>query len=130
MEFFLVFSLGVALAIVVIFVLRPGLFSRSSTDYAMLEVMIEESISELEKKQAELIEELEEKQQALLELQEQVIKSIAPVQHQSPKVLAVLELAAEDEDVAGIAKKLGLGLGEVELILELNKDSKTLAESN
>lgn len=130
MEFFLVFSLGVALAIVVIFVLRPGLFSRSSTDYAMLEVMIEESISELEKKQAELIEELEEKQQALLELQEQVIKSIAPVQHQSPKVLAVLELAAEDEDVAGIAKKLGLGLGEVKLILELNKDSKTLAESN
>ena len=130
----MVFSLGVAVAVVVTFVLRPGLFSRSSSDYAMLEVMIEESISELEKKQAAIITEIEEKHQALLELQDQIIKNFVPAERQSPKVLAVLELAAQEHDVAGIAKKLGLGLGEVELILELNKqvdkETKPLAEND
>jgi len=42
----------------------------------------------------------------------------------------VLELAAQGKDVAEVAKKLGLGLGEVELILELNKGEKPLAESS
>ncbi|NMA99977.1 MAG: hypothetical protein GX971_00440 [Firmicutes bacterium] len=130
MEYFLVFSLGVAVSVVVVFVLRPGLFSRPSTDYAMFEVMVEEAISELEQRQAEIIAEIDEKQKALLELQEQIIKSFVPKEHKSPKVLAVLELAAQNQDVAGIAKKLGLGLGEVELILELNKDEKPLAENS
>lgn len=130
MEYFLVFSLGVTLAVVIVFVLRPGLFSRSSSDFALLEVMVEESIAELEKRQAEIIAEIEEKHQALLELQQQIIRSFVPQEQKSPKVMAVLELAAENKDAAAIAKRLGLGLGEVELILELNKDDKPLAESS
>lgn len=130
MEYFLVFSLGVTLAVVIVFVLRPGLFSRSSSDFAVLEVMVEESIAELEKRQAEIIAEIEEKHQALLELQQQIIRSFVPQEQKSPKVMAVLELAAENKDAAAIAKRLGLGLGEVELILELNKDDKPLAESS
>jgi hypothetical protein len=45
-------------------------------------------------------------------------------------VLAVLELAAQEIDAEDIAKKLGLGRGEVELILELNKDGDPLAETS
>ncbi|MCK9525674.1 MAG: hypothetical protein M0R49_07070 [Limnochordia bacterium] len=130
MEFFLVFSLGLAVAIVGIFVLRPGLFTRPNDDYAMLEAVIEESLSELETRQAEILAEIDEKQSALLSLQDQIIASFLPASVQSPKVMAVLELAGEGEDQIGIAKKLGLGLGEVQLILELNKDRKPLAESN
>lgn len=52
-----------------------------------------------------------------------------PEPQKSPKVLAVLELVAQGLDVADIAKKLGLGLGEVELILELNKEGEPLAEN-
>jgi len=42
--------------------------------------------------------------------------------------VAVLELAEEGLDEQTIAKRLGLGTGEVQLILELNKESKSLEE--
>lgn len=121
MEYFLVFSLGIAVAVVVLFVLRPGLFVRPNTDFTVFEAIIEDSVSELEKKQADILAEIESKHRALLELQEQIITNFVPAQAQSPKVLAVLELAAENQDEGIIAKKLGLGLGEVQLILKLNK---------
>jgi hypothetical protein len=40
-----------------------------------------------------------------------------------------LELAQQEDDINVIAKQLGLGVGEVELILELNKEWEMLAES-
>jgi DNA-binding NarL/FixJ family response regulator len=92
-------------------------------------MMVEEAINQLEERQGEILAEIEEQHQALLELQKQIVSSFIPEYQQSPKVLAVLELAAQNKDVADIAKKLGLGLGEVELILELNKESEPLAES-
>ncbi|MDI9484251.1 MAG: hypothetical protein WAO57_12085 [Syntrophomonadaceae bacterium] len=128
MDYFLVFTLGIAVTAVVFFILRPGLFTRSSEDYAMLEAMVEQSMEELETRQAEILQEIEGKHKALLELQEQIMASFIPAAGQSPKVLAVLELAKEEENVSEIAKKLGLGLGEVQLILELNKGSQPLAE--
>jgi hypothetical protein len=94
----------------------------------MLEAMVEQSMEELETRQAEILQEIEGKHKALLELQEQIMASFIPAAGQSPKVLAVLELAKEEENVSEIAKKLGLGLGEVQLILELNKGSQPLAE--
>ncbi|HBN97448.1 MAG TPA: hypothetical protein DDZ66_14245 [Firmicutes bacterium] len=130
MEYFLVFSLGIAATVVVVFVLRPGLFARPNVDFTMYEAVVEESIVELEKRQGEILREIEEKHHALLELQEQIIARFVPPDTQSPKVLAVLELAGQDEDVVNIAKKLGLGVGEVQLILELNKDRKPLVESD
>jgi rRNA maturation endonuclease Nob1 len=130
MEYFLVFSLGIAAAVVVVFVLRPSLFTRPSLDFSMFEAMVEESIAELEKRQEEIVREIEEKHQALLELQEQILARFVPPDTQSPKVLAVLELAREDSDVKNIAKKLGLGVGEVQLILELNKDYDPLVKSD
>jgi len=41
---------------------------------------------------------------------------------QSPRAKKILELQAEGLDVSAIAKKLGIGKGEVSLILELGKD--------
>ena len=41
---------------------------------------------------------------------------------QSPRAKKILELQAEGLDVSAIAKKLGMGKGEVTLILELGKD--------
>ncbi len=130
MEFFLVFSLGIAVSIVGVFIFRPNLFTRPNEDYAMLEAMIEESISELEARQAEIIAEIDEKHRALMKLQEQIIANFLPAHVQSPKVTAVLELMQQGDEVVTIAKKLGLGLGEVQLIAELNKDRKPLAESD
>ncbi|NLL47633.1 MAG: hypothetical protein GX249_03535 [Firmicutes bacterium] len=130
MEFFLVFSLGIAVTIVGVYIIRPSLFTRPNQDYAMLEAVIEESIGELEAKQAEILAEIEEKHNALMKLHEQITASFLPANTQSPKVIAVLELMEQGDDPAQIAKKLGLGLGEVQLILELNKERKTLAESD
>ena len=130
MEFFLVFSLGIAVSIVGVFIFRPNLFTRPNEDYAMLEAMIEESISELEARQAEIIAEIDEKHRALMKLQEQIIANFLPAHVQSPKVTAVLELMQQGDEMVTIAKKLGLGLGEVQLIAELNKDRKPLAESD
>ncbi|HKM43818.1 MAG TPA: hypothetical protein VJZ70_07475 [Limnochordia bacterium] len=130
MEFFLIFLLGIAVAIVGVFIVRPSLFTRPREDYAMLEAVIEESISELETKQAEILAEIDDKHSALMKLQEQIIASFLPANTQSPKITAVLELAEQGDDVVKIAKKLGLGLGEVQLILELNKDREPLAESD
>ncbi|HHT67837.1 MAG TPA: hypothetical protein GXZ85_01105 [Firmicutes bacterium] len=130
MEYFLVFLLGIIVTIISVFVVRPSLFTRPNVDFAMLETVVEESIAQLETRQGEIIKEIEEKHQALLELQEQIIAKFVPADAQSPKVLAVLELAEKNEDLMGIAKKLGLGLGEVELILELNKEREPLAESD
>lgn len=129
MEFFLVFTLGIAVAVLGLFLLRPGLFTRPNTDFSVLEVMVEEALEQLEQRQAEILAEIEEQHNALLELQKQILSSFFPEPQQSPKVLAVLELASQGLDVEQIAKKLGLGVGEVELILELNKDSEPLAES-
>ncbi|WP_461368014.1 DUF6115 domain-containing protein [Candidatus Darwinibacter acetoxidans] len=123
MEYFLVFTLGIATTVLVFFLLKPALFTRPNTDYSVLEMMVEEAINQLEERQGEILAEIEEQHQALLELQKQIVSSFIPEYQQSPKVLAVLELAAQNKDVADIAKKLGLGLGEVELILELNKES-------
>ena len=130
MDYFLVFTLGIAVTAVVFFILRPGLFTRSSEDYAMLEAMVEQSIDELETRQAEIMQEIEGKHRALLELQDQIIANFIPASAQPPKVAAVLELAKHEEDVNEIAKKLGLGLGEVQLILSLNKDPDPLAEND
>lgn len=130
MEFFLVFSLGIAVSIVGVFIFRPNLFTRPNEDYAMLEAMIEESISELEARQAEIIAEIDEKHRALMKLQEQIIANFLPAHVQSPKVTAVLELMQQGDEVVTIAKKLGLGLGEVQLIAELNKDRKPLSSKS
>jgi hypothetical protein len=128
-EYFLVFTLGIAVAVLALFLFRPGLFTRPQNDYAMLEMMIDEAIEQLEKRQQEILAEIEQQHQALLELQKQILSSYMPEPQKSPKVLAVLELVAQGLDVADIAKKLGLGLGEVELILELNKEGEPLAEN-
>ncbi|NMA61622.1 MAG: hypothetical protein GX956_07060 [Firmicutes bacterium] len=130
MEFFLVFMLGMALAVVILFVARPGLFAKPNQDFTYFEVMLEEAIVELEQKQQELLEEIEEQRTALLELHGQLLAAYTPKQNQSPKVLAVLELAKDGQDAAAIGKRLGLGTGEVELILELEKDWKPLAEND
>ena len=124
------FVLGIAATVVVLFVLRPSLFTRPNLDFSIFEAVVEESIAELEKRQGEILREIEQKHQALLELQEQIIARFLPPDTQSPKVLAVLELARQDDDLMNIAKKLGLGVGEVQLILELNKDRQPLAESD
>lgn len=129
MDFFLVFMLGMILAVVIIFVLRPGLFSKSNEEFAYFEVMLEEAVAELEAKQKELLAEIEQQKVALLELHEQLLTAYTPKQDQSPKALAVLELAQEGHDAATIAKRLGLGTGEVQLILNLEKNWKTLAEN-
>ena len=130
MEFFLVFALGMIVAVLALFLIRPGLFARPHLDYSVLEMMGEEALNQLEERQQAILAEIEEQQRILLQLQDQIVKSFLPESHKSPKVLAVLELAAQGKDVAEVAKKLGLGLGEVELILELNKGEKPLAESS
>ncbi|HHY10003.1 MAG TPA: hypothetical protein GX528_05495 [Firmicutes bacterium] len=128
MEFFLVFLLGMALVVVILFIARPGLFTRSGPDFALFEVMAEEAMAELEARQQEFLEEIEKRHASLLELHNQMVRVFLPERTKSPKVVAVLELAEEGLDEQTIAKRLGLGTGEVQLILELNKESKSLEE--
>lgn len=129
MEFFLVFVLGIILTIVLLFLIRPSLFSKPTQDFTYFEVMLDEAIAELEERQQSILDEIEEQKKALLQLHEQLLSAYAPKASQSPKALAVLELAKEGHEVASIAKRLGLGTGEVQLILDLEKDWKTLAEN-
>ncbi len=121
MEFFLVFLLGIVLAVVVLFVVRPGLFTRTNQDFSLFEVMLEESLEEFEQRQNQLLDELEQRQKELIELQQKIINNFAPEQIQSPKVASVMSLQAQGHDDETIAKKLGLGIGEVQLILSLDK---------
>lgn len=129
MEFFLVFILGIVLAMVVLFIVRPGLFTRSNQDFTLFEVMLEESLEEFENRQKQLISELEQRQNELAELQQKIINSVAPEKVQSPKIISVLNLQAEGYDDESIAKKLGLGIGEVQLILSLDKTKESLDEN-
>ncbi|NLJ80642.1 MAG: hypothetical protein GX335_06440 [Firmicutes bacterium] len=128
MEYFLVFLLGMALAVVIVFVARPGLFIRSGPDFSLMEVVFEEALQELKERQSQLIAEIEEKHASLLELQGEMVRTFLPPDIQSPKVLAVLELAQEGCDEVTIAKRLGLGTGEVQLILELNQSEAAEAK--
>ena len=130
MECCRVFALGMIAAVLALFLFRPGLFARPYLDYSVMVMMVEEAINQLEERQQAILAEIDEQQRILLQLQDQVVKSFLPESHRSPKVLAVMELAAQGKDVAEVAKKLGLGLGEVELKLELNKGEKPLAESS
>ncbi len=91
--------------------------------------MFEDAMDELESRQEQFLQEVQERHQKLLDLQHQLNTTLAPHQAKSPKVLAVLQLAEQGEDISSIAKQLGLGVGEVQLIMELNNDRETLAES-
>lgn len=128
MEYFLVFLLGIALAVVIFFVIRPGLFTRSKQDFELFQTVFEDALEELDQKRQHLLQEIDARQGELLDLHHKLTRDLGVAHGQSPKVLAVLELAQQKQDPASIAKKLGLGVGEVELILGLNKDWETLAE--
>ncbi len=92
--------------------------------------MFEDAMDELERRQEQFLREVQTRHQELLELQHKLNTAFAPpTQAKSPKVLAVLQLAEQGDEVASIAKQLGLGVGEVELIMDLNKEWETLAES-
>lgn len=121
MDLFLVFLLGIVFGIGGLFLARPSLFVRANQDFSVFETMFEESMEELEKRHNEYLAEIEERETALLNLYAEVAASLVQDPNQSPKVRAVLELYEANCDEVTIAKRLGLGLGEVQLILELNK---------
>lgn len=130
MDYFLMLSLGLAFGILLIYLLRPALFVRQKADFAALEAMFEEFIEELDTKQELFREEIEQFRQEFADKEKQLDQRLAslispsPANIPSPKVRAVLELAQEGIDEVDIAKKLGLGKGEVQLILELNRKNR------
>lgn len=125
MDLFLVFLLGIVFGIGGLFLARPSLFVRANQDFSVFEAMFEESMEELEKRHNEYLAEIEEREKALLNLYAEVAASLVQDPNQSPKVQAVLELYEANCDEVTIAKRLGLGLGEVQLILALNKHVQT-----
>lgn len=125
MDLFLVFLLGIVFGIGGLFLARPSLFVRANQDFSVFEAMFEESMEELEKRHNEYLAEIEEREKALLNLYAEVAASLVQDPNQSPKVQAVLELYEANCDEVTIAKRLGLGLGEVQLILALNKHLQT-----
>ena len=125
MDLFLVFLLGIVFGIGGLFLARPSLFIRANQDFSVFEAMFEESMEELEKRHNEYLAEIEEREKALLNLYAEVAASLVQDPNQSPKVQAVLELYEANCDEVTIAKRLGLGLGEVQLILALNKHVQT-----
>ncbi len=127
MEFFVVFLLGVMLGIVGLVLFRPGMLVKPTPDYSLLEDMaedllnrIEEREAELDKKHAEILATITQGEQRLLRLAEDVVSAFKNGDLASPKVRAVLELKQQGLDELTIAKRLGVGVGEVELILALN----------
>ena len=121
MDLFLVFLLGIVFGVGGLFLIRPSLFTRGNQDFSVFEAMFEESMDELEKRHNEYLAEIDERETALLNLYTEIAASLVQDHTQSPKVRAVLELHEADYDVVTIAKRLGLGTGEVQLILSLNK---------
>jgi len=130
MEFFAVFLLGVLVAIAALAVLRPGLLVKPNLDYSVMQDMAEEMLARLEQRQAELdrkyqeiLEAIAQGEQRLLRLSEEAAKALKAGNLTSPKVQAVLALRGQGLDERSIAKKLGVGVGEVQLILALNESN-------
>jgi DNA-binding NarL/FixJ family response regulator len=127
MEFFVVFLLGAMLAVVALVLLRPGMLVKPTPDFSLLEEMAEELMGRIEEREAELdqkyqaiLEAINQGEQRLLRLSEDVVKAFKNGDLASPKVKAVLELKEQGLDDLAIAKQLGVGVGEVQLILALN----------
>ncbi len=128
MEFFIVFLLGIMLGLVGLYLVRPNLFVKPPPDFSLLEELADELIGRIEKKEAELdakyseiIETINQEEQRLLQISEKLIQAVKHGDLTSPKVAAVLDLKDEGCDARTIAKRLGMGVGEVELILSLNE---------
>ncbi|NLM39746.1 MAG: DUF2802 domain-containing protein [Firmicutes bacterium] len=127
MEFFIVFLLGIMLGLVGLFLVRPNLFVKQPPNFSLLEDLadeligrIEEKEKELDAKYAEIMQTINQEEQRLMQISEKILQAVKHGDLTSPKVKAVIELKQEGCDARTIAKRLGLGLGEVELILSLN----------
>lgn len=127
MEFFIVFLLGIMLGLVGLFLVRPNLFVKQPPNFSLLEDLadeligrIEEKEKELDAKYAEIMQTINQEEQRLMQISEKILQAVKQGDLTSPKVKAVIELKQEGCDARTIAKRLGLGLGEVELILSLN----------
>jgi len=132
MELFIVFLLGIMLGVVGLFIFRPSLLVKPTQDFSLLEDLAEELMGQIEQKEAELDAKYDEimaavnqSEQRLLKLSDDIVKALKSGNLSSPKVKAVLELKEQGCDEMTIAKRLGMGVGEVQLILSLNDSIST-----
>lgn len=89
---------------------------------------MEEAINQLEERQQAILAEIEEQQRILLQLQDQIVKSFLPESHKSPRCWRCWNWLPKVKMWRKLPKT-GLGAGEVELILELNKGEKPLLKA-
>lgn len=126
MEYIITLLLGIILGVLLLYILKPSYFNQTKTpDFTSLEVMFEQFIDEMDNKQEQFRQEIAEKETALKRLQMEIERSVKD-STVSPKVLKVQSLYEEGHGVQEIAQKLGIGQGEVELILNLEKQKTNL----
>lgn len=141
MEYIIVLLLGVILGVGVVFLLRPQLFVRRSQDFSMLEAMYDQMVEDLEEREQRLYAQLEAldrhmQKQSTPGEEPSATEKRETVKHTAPKaspaepqdgsihgtkVEAVSELLDQGCEPLAIAKRLGIGRGEVDLIVELRK---------
>lgn len=132
----MMFSLGLIIGIV-IGVLGSN-FSRTSKtkyqvqqDFATMEDMFEQFMGELEGKYQAILAEITEQEGTLKELYRGVLVTEVTEQiteddsnKESPKVTAIRQLLNQGCSAETVAKQLGIGQGEVLLMMELEKIQK------
>ncbi len=91
-----------------------------ASDFAALEAMFEQFMEELEEKQQEFRAEIAECEQ-----QGKMVRTQPP----SGKHQKVLDLFAQGKDATSIARQLGIGRGEVDLIIQLKSHQLHVANS-
>ncbi len=139
MEYIIVLLLGVILGVGVVFLLRPQLFVGRGQDFSMLEAMYDQMVEDLEEREQRLHVQIEEWERRIREARStdkgfssnRPTGSPMPVEagegdrvSQSSKVGAVAELLEQGCEPLAVAKRLGIGRGEVELIMRLREPKK------
>ncbi len=112
---------GLMVGLVLLYYKRPvSGQNRIDADYAAVEQMFDQLMTELEEKHQTILQELSDWEQKFHSMQGEV-ETKDRHEQRSPKSTAVLELDRQGLAPLEIAKRLGIGQGEVDLVLQLKK---------
>ncbi|NLY11475.1 MAG: hypothetical protein GX020_07320 [Firmicutes bacterium] len=128
MEYLIVLILGFILGLLLLYILRPGLFVAKKEEFTTLEALFDDLMAEMENKHDSMMKELDEKGKELTRIKTDVKSLISESlrsEVSSPKVRAVYDLAGQGLEEGEIARRLELGKGEVQLILQLKEIMKS-----
>ena len=108
MEYLIVLILGFILGLLLLYILRPGLFVAKKEEFTTLEALFDDLMAEMENKHDSMMKELDEKGKELTRIKTDVKSLISESlrsEVSSPKVRAVYDLAGQGLEEGEIARR-------------------------